>query len=115
MIRFCPLFSSSSGNSVYIGENNNGILIDVGRSAKQTREMLNKIGVEESAVKAVFLTHEHTDHVAGLSVFLKRNNIPVYASSGTLLSLRKKGVLTDCHTDFTLDDNGLELNGMFIK
>ena len=115
MIRFCPLFSSSSGNSVYIGENNNGILIDVGRSAKQTREMLNKIGVEESAVKAVFLTHEHTDHVAGLSVFLKRNNIPVYASSGTLLSLRKKGVLTECHTDFTLDDNGLELNGMFIK
>ena len=71
MIRFCPLFSSSSGNSVYIGESKSGILIDVGRSAKQTREMLNKIGVEESAVKAVFLTHEHADHVAGLSVFLK--------------------------------------------
>ena len=77
MIRFCPLFSSSSGNSVYIGEKNSGILIDVGRSAKQTREMLNKIGVEESAVKAVFLTHEHADHVAGLSVFLKKNNINV--------------------------------------
>ena len=115
MIRFCPLFSSSSGNSVYIGESKSGILIDVGRSAKQTREMLNKIGVEESAVKAVFLTHEHADHVAGLSVFLKRNNIPVYASSGTLLSLRKKGVLTDCHTDFTLNDEGVEVNGLFIK
>lgn len=115
MIRFCPLFSSSSGNSVYIGESKSGILIDVGRSAKQTREMLSKIGVEESAVKAVFLTHEHADHVAGLSVFLKRNNIPVYASSGTLLSLRKKGVLTDCHTDFTLNDEGVEINGMFIK
>ena len=115
MIRFCPLFSSSSGNSVYIGEKNSGILIDVGRSAKQTREMLNKIGVEESAVKAVFLTHEHADHVAGLSVFLKKNNIPVYASAGTLLSLRKKGVLTDCHTDFTLNDEGVEINGLFIK
>ena len=115
MIRFCPLFSSSSGNSVYIGESKSGILIDVGRSAKQTREMLNKIGVEESAVKAVFLTHEHVDHVAGLSVFLKRNNIPVYASAGTLLNLRKKGVLTDCHTDFTLNDEGVEINGMFVK
>jgi phosphoribosyl 1,2-cyclic phosphodiesterase len=71
--------------------------------------------VEESAVKAVFLTHEHVDHVAGLSVFLKRNNIPVYASAGTLLSLRKKGVLTDCHTDFTLNDEGVEVNGLFIK
>ena len=92
MIKFCPLFSSSSGNSVYIGDRDGGILVDVGRSAKQTREMLSKIGVEESAVKAVFLTHEHADHVAGLSVFLKKNNIPVYASAGTLLSLRKKGV-----------------------
>ncbi|MBQ5883413.1 MAG: MBL fold metallo-hydrolase, partial [Clostridia bacterium] len=115
MIKFCPLFSSSSGNSVYIGENNAGILVDVGRSAKQIREMLSKIGMEESAVKAVFLTHEHVDHIQGLSVFLKRNNIPVYASSGTLLSLRKKGVLTDCHTDFTLNDEGVEVNGLFIK
>ena len=47
MIRFCPLFSSSSGNSVYIGENNAGILVDVGRSAKQIREKLDSIGVEE--------------------------------------------------------------------
>lgn len=115
MIRFCPLFSSSSGNSVYIGESNSGILIDVGRSAKQTREMLSKIGVEENAIKAVFLTHEHVDHVAGLSVFLKRNNIPVYASAGTLLALRKKGVLTECHRDFTLNDEGVEINGMLIK
>ncbi len=115
MIKFCPLFSSSSGNSVYIGENNAGILVDVGRTAKQIRERLSGIGVEESAVKAVFLTHEHSDHIQGLSVFLKRNNIPVYAAPGTILALRKKGVLTDCHTDFTIDDKGIEINGMFIK
>ena len=115
MIRFCPLFSSSSGNSVYIGENNAGILIDVGRSAKQIRESLLKIGVEENAVKAVFLTHEHSDHINGLSVFLKRNNIPVYAASGTLLALRKKGVLTDCHKDITVSDDGVEINGVFVK
>ncbi len=115
MIRFCPLFSSSSGNSVYIGENNEGILVDVGRSAKQIREMLDSIGVEEKAVKAVFLTHEHSDHINGLSVFLKRNNIPVYAAPGTLLALRKKGVLTDCHKDITVDDSGVEINGMLVK
>jgi len=115
MIRFCPLFSSSSGNSVYIGENNAGILIDVGRSAKQIRESLLKIGVEENAVKAVFLTHEHSDLINGLSVFLKRNNIPVYAASGTLLALRKKGILTDCHKDITVSDDGVEINGVFVK
>ena len=106
MIRFCPLFSSSSGNSVYIGENNAGILVDVGRSAKQIREKLESIGVEESAIKAVFLTHEHADHINGLSVFLKRNKIPVYASAGTILALKNKGVLTDCHTDFTINEDG---------
>jgi len=115
MIKFCPLFSSSSGNSVYIGENNMGILVDVGRSAKQIKEMLSSIGVEESAIKAVILTHEHSDHIKGLSVFLKRNNIPVYAAPGTLLALRKKGILTDCHTDFTVNNAGMEINGMFIK
>ncbi len=115
MIRFCPLFSSSSGNSVYIGENNAGILVDVGRTAKQIREKLDSIGVEESAIKAVFLTHEHVDHVKGLSVFLKRNKIPVYASAGTVLELKKKGFLTDCHIDFTISDNGVEIGDMLIK
>ena len=115
MIRFCPLFSSSSGNSVYIGENGSGVLVDVGRSAKQIREMLSSIDVEEASVKAVFLTHEHADHVEGLSVFLKRNKIPVYASAGTILALKKKGVLTDCHMDMTLPEEGVEVAGMFIK
>ncbi len=115
MIKFCPLFSSSSGNSVYIGENNAGVLVDVGRSAKQIRDMLSSIDVHESSIKAVFLTHEHADHIDGLSVFLKRNNIPVYASAGTILALKKKGVLTDCHTDLTLDENGVEVAGMLIK
>ncbi len=115
MIRFCPLFSSSSGNSVYIGENNEGILVDVGRTAKQIREKLESIGVEEKAIKAVFLTHEHADHINGLSVFLKRNKIPVYASSGTILALKNKGVLTDCHIDFTVTDDGVEIGDMFIK
>lgn len=115
MIKFCPLFSSSSGNSVYIGSKESGILVDVGRSAKQIREKLNEIGVEESAVKAVFLTHEHSDHIKGLSVFLKRNKIPVYAASGTLLSLRKDGILTDIHKDFTLDENGIDIENVFVK
>ena len=115
MIRFCPLFSSSSGNSVYIGAGSGGILVDVGRSAKQTREMLNNIGVDESSVKAVFITHEHSDHIKGLCVFAAKNSIPVYAAPGTLLSLKKSGVLDGRTADFTIDENGAEIAGMIIK
>ena len=114
MLRFCPLFSSSSGNSVYIGDNSGGILIDVGRSAKQTDLMLNNLGINPDSLKAIFLTHEHTDHVNGLSVFAARHKLPVYASAGTLEALKKKGVLTGKHIDIAIVGD-TEVAGMNIK
>lgn len=114
MLKFCPLFSSSSGNSVYIGDNSGGILVDVGRSAKQTDLMLKNIGVDADTIKGIFITHEHTDHVNGLNVFAKKHNIPVYATPGTLEALKKKGVLTDKHIDIAVTDN-IQVAGLDIK
>ena len=114
MLKFCPLFSSSSGNSVYIGDNSGGILVDVGRSAKQTDLMLKKIGIEADSIKGIFITHEHTDHINGLSVFAAKHNIPVYASTGTLAALKSKGVLTGKHIDISVTDN-IQVAGLDIK
>ena len=115
MLRFCPLFSSSSGNSVYIGDRGGGVLVDVGRSAKQTENMLNNIGVDISGIKGIFLTHEHTDHVNGLSVFAARHNIPVYASAGTLLALKNKGTLSFKHVDIAVNTDDISIAGLNIK
>ena len=115
MIKFCPLFSSSSGNSVYIGDRDGGVLVDVGRSAKQTDAMLSNIGVDISQVKAILLTHEHTDHVCGLSVFAAKHKIPVYAPNGTLLALKRKGTLCEKHIDATLPDAPFEIAGLKIE
>lgn len=115
MLKFCPLFSSSSGNSVYIGDHDGGVLIDVGRSAKQTNTMLNNIGVDVSQIRAILLTHEHTDHVCGLSVFAAKHNIPIYAPNGTLLALKRKGTLCEKHIDITLPDTPLEIAGLQIE
>lgn len=95
MARICPLFSSSSGNATYIGDQTGGILIDVGQNAKQICLALHDIGVEESTIEAVFITHEHSDHISGARVFCSKFNIPLYASQGTLLALEEKGILTD--------------------
>ncbi len=115
MIKFCPLFSSSSGNSVYIGDRDGGVLVDVGRSAKQTNAMLNNIGVDISQVKAVLLTHEHSDHVGGLSIFAAKHKIPIYAPNGTLLALKHKGTLSEKHIDITLPDSPIEISGLRIE
>ena len=115
MIRFCPLFSSSSGNSVYIGDSDGGILVDVGRSAKQTDLMLKNIGIDPCEIKGIFLTHEHIDHVNGLCVFAKKYQIPVHASTGTILALKQKGTLCEKHIDISINDEPISVAGLEIK
>ncbi len=83
MARFCPLFSSSSGNCIYIGNNKTHILIDCGVSAKKVIAALEGINVSPDDISAVFITHEHSDHISGLHAFCAKRNIKIYASYGT--------------------------------
>ncbi len=88
MARFCPLFSSSSGNCIYIGNNNTHILIDCGVSAKKVVDALSNINVSPDDISAVFITHEHSDHISGLHAFCSKRNIKIYASCGTCEALK---------------------------
>lgn len=83
MPKFCPLFSSSKGNCEYISTKKTGILIDAGVSAKRIDKALSSIDVDTDNLKAIFITHEHIDHIAGLRVFAKKHKLPVYATKGT--------------------------------
>jgi len=115
MARFCPLFSGSSGNSTYIGSATGGILIDAGVSAKRLTQALCDIDVDASCVKAIFITHEHSDHISGLRVFARSHGIDVYASRGTLAELESKGVLDGRFTAREITPDGVEVNGMFVR
>lgn len=88
MARLCPLFSGSGGNSYYIGSRSAGLLIDAGRSARQLDRMLQRCGIDPMAIQGVLITHEHSDHIAGVRVFAKKYGIPVFASQGTLLAMQ---------------------------
>lgn len=114
MARFCPLFSSSSGNSIYIGAADGGILIDVGVSAKQTQLALQAINVDPGSIHAICITHEHSDHIRGLRVFAARHKIPVYTSAGTLQELTRMGVADGSFQTQVIAEEGICAGGMQI-
>ncbi|MBR3269363.1 MAG: MBL fold metallo-hydrolase [Oscillospiraceae bacterium] len=91
MARIYPLFSSSKGNATFIGTPSGGILIDAGVSAKRLRDALSRAGIPAEAVEAVFVTHDHSDHVSGLRVFCRQTGAPVYAEPQTLENLLRCG------------------------
>jgi len=87
MLGFCPLASGSKGNALYFGSPEAKILIDSGISLKELGDRLGKIGVEPGELDAVLVTHEHIDHIRGLSVLCKKWNIPVFANLETAKSI----------------------------
>ena len=104
MAEICPLYSGSTGNSYFIGAKNAGILVDVGRSARQTVNILKRCSIDPLAVAGILITHEHTDHVNGLRVFASKYQIPVFASVGTLTALESMGIADGSFPTYSIED-----------
>lgn len=89
MIRFCTLFSSSSGNCVFASDGTTNLLIDAGVSASKIVNSLGEIGVSPQEIDGILVTHEHTDHISGIGVLTKKYGIPVYVNEKTLSQMAK--------------------------
>jgi phosphoribosyl 1,2-cyclic phosphodiesterase len=88
-MKICVLASGSSGNCIFIGSHNERVLIDAGLSARETTRRLEQIGVAVSTISAICLTHEHSDHIAGLATLHQRHGIRLFANSGTIEAVRR--------------------------
>lgn len=88
-IEFCVLASGSKANCLYVTSRETRILIDCGLSTKQVELRLAEIGVEPASLDAIIVSHEHSDHIRGLPVFLKRYRVPVYLNLPTYQSADK--------------------------
>ncbi len=115
MSRICPLFSGSTGNSTYIGTENGGILIDVGASFKGICNALERAGGNYSEIKAVAVTHEHTDHIKGLKTFLNKTKALLVASKGTLQVLDNADLIPKGASVLEIGDKPLDIAGISIK
>ncbi|MBR3794693.1 MAG: MBL fold metallo-hydrolase [Clostridia bacterium] len=106
-LTLCPLFSGSSGNSIYIACGGVRILVDAGMSAARIEAHLREIGVDIREIDAILITHEHVDHVRGLGVLCRKYGLPVYANEGTWdgILLRESGIPLRCvRTFYTGED-----------
>lgn len=83
-LQIASLNSGSNANCYYIGNKNEAVLIDAGLSCRETDKRLKRLGLDITLVKAIFISHEHADHIAGLPVLSKRYKLPVYITQNTL-------------------------------
>ncbi|MCG2617054.1 MBL fold metallo-hydrolase [Terrimonas sp. NA20] len=82
------LNSGSNGNCYYIGNDQEAVLVDAGISCREIEKRMKRLELEMEKVKAVFISHEHGDHITGVVALSRKYQLPVYITSATLTSSR---------------------------
>ncbi|MCR5692147.1 MAG: MBL fold metallo-hydrolase, partial [Eubacterium sp.] len=105
-------------NCIYLGEEDQGILVDVGISMKRVIAGLQeqKLGLDN--IKAIFITHEHSDHISGLGPVLRKAPIPVYTTSDTISAIWEKANMKNISPDLfhsIRHEEEVEIAGMIVK
>ena len=89
MFNFCNLYSGSSGNCSLVQSDNTKILVDCGVSLKKIDASLSSLNINLDDINGILITHEHADHISGLSMISKKYHIPIYANSHTFDNIRQ--------------------------
>ena len=110
---FYNLCSSSRGNSSFLGDLTGGILFDAGIGPRSLAKALGLVGLRPETVRAIFVSHEHSDHIQGLDAFSSRYGIPVYGSWGTLEALLSRRLLSGRQPIFEMD-GPVEAGGFLV-
>lgn len=115
-IRLCSLSSGSSGNCIFVGNYSSGLLVDCGISGKETLKNLNSIGVCSSTIKAVVVTHEHSDHIRSVGIISRKLGIPIYANINTWNSMGDLigAIKTENIRSFKVGED-LEIGGIGVR
>lgn len=101
------LSSGSKGNTTYIETDNTKILIDVGNSYKYITEKLDEMNVAPEEIDGILITHLHVDHIKGLKLFCRKNNIKIY-----LTEIMKNNL--DYVLNYSLIDDEFDVNDIHV-
>ena len=83
MMRFSVLASGSTGNAVYVENDEHSFLVDVGLSGKKMEQLFAEIDRDMKSLSGILVTHEHSDHIKGLGVVARKYNVPIFANAKT--------------------------------
>jgi phosphoribosyl 1,2-cyclic phosphodiesterase len=97
------LNSGSNGNCYYIGNEREAILVDAGISCREIEKRMKRLGLHMQKVKAVFVSHEHTDHIKGIPTLVKKYQLPVYITPATIYN---SGLTIDAHLTMNFNCDG---------
>lgn len=115
-MEFYTIASGSSGNSTYISSKHTRILIDAGVSGKRMTDSLGNLGLQGEQIDALFITHEHTDHVKGAGVFSRKFNVPIYATEETWSNMENAvGKIAPSNKRFVYPDEMCVINDLCIR
>lgn len=114
-MEICTLASGSSGNCLLVRSGRSNILIDAGISARRITTGLKTLGVAPEKLDGIFITHAHTDHIAGLSTLTKKLTMPIYASADTAHQICNKIPWIDYLIEEIKPGSGVELGEMWCQ
>lgn len=89
------LGSGSSGNCYYLGTDKCGILIDAGIGIRSIKKIFKETGLSLDSIRAVFITHDHADHIKAVGHLAGKYNIPVYATPETHYGISRSYCMTE--------------------
>lgn len=113
-LKFTTLASGSGGNCIYIGTENTNIIIDAGISGIKVENALKEIDISPNDLDAIFVTHEHADHIDGVGVLSRRYNLPIYATEGTWENMAKIGEIASKNKNIIYPDENIIFNDLIL-
>ncbi len=115
-LRIVSLYSGSGGNATLVSANNTTILIDAGKSARSLTCAVKSAGFDLDKIDAIFITHEHTDHISALAVLEKKHPIPVHMTEQSAKHARiPEGSPLACRTVIHPPKFSVELDGLTVS
>lgn len=114
-MRICSITSGSAGNCTYLESGASRILIDAGCSGRLLERLIKSLGINPFSLQAIFVTHEHGDHIKGVGVLSRRYRIPVFANAATWQAMRSRiGKISSSHTKVFQNDRVFQFRDFLV-